>query len=537
MRTAGRRIFEPHKPLALGLCLWYHLRRSFRNRRLSTCGCTTGSNAPTEKPAQGIHELHLEQKSTPLAEALNAQRINRLAHFDVPAHKGGRMNQELGEYFGPLCMALDVNSMKPLDNLGHPVSVIKDAQQLAAEAFGADSAFFMVNGTTSAVQTMIWSSCGRGDKIILPRNVHRSAINALVVNGAVPIYVNPGRDKRLGIPLGMSVAAVEKAIAEHPDAKAILVNNPTYYGICSNLEEIVRIAHKAGMLVLADEAHGTHFYFHEELPISAMAAGADMAAASIHKTGGSLTQSSILLTRKPVNPDYVRQTITLTQSTSASYLLLSSLDIARRRLYHKGREMYEKTMEFADYAREEINALGGYYAFGTELVDGDAAFAFDRTKLSVHTRDIGLAGIEVYDYLRDDYGIQIEFGDIGNLLAILSAGDRMMDVERLISALAEIKRLHERSPAGLFDHEYIDPVIAMAPQDAFYTTKRRVPMKDSVGHIAGEFVMSYPPGIPIVAPGERITPDILEHILFAKDRGCFMTGTEDMNLDYIQVVE
>lgn len=526
-----------HKPLALGPCLWYHLRRSFRNRRLSTCGCTTGSNAPTEKPAQGIHELHLEQKSTPLAEALNAQRINRLAHFDVPAHKGGRMNQELGEYFGPLCMALDVNSMKPLDNLGHPVSVIKDAQQLAAEAFGADSAFFMVNGTTSAVQTMIWSSCGRGDKIILPRNVHRSAINALVVNGAVPIYVNPGRDKRLGIPLGMSVAAVEKAIAEHPDAKAILVNNPTYYGICSNLKEIVRIAHKAGMLVLADEAHGTHFYFHEELPISAMAAGADMAAASIHKTGGSLTQSSILLTRKPVNPDYVRQTITLTQSTSASYLLLSSLDIARRRLYHKGREMYEKTMEFADYAREEINALGGYYAFGTELVDGDAAFAFDRTKLSVHTRDIGLAGIEVYDYLRDDYGIQIEFGDIGNLLAILSAGDRMMDVERLISALAEIKRLHERSPAGLFDHEYIDPVIAMAPQDAFYTTKRRVPMKDSVGHIAGEFVMSYPPGIPIVAPGERITPDILEHILFAKDRGCFMTGTEDMNLDYIQVVE
>ena len=537
MRTAGRRILEPHKPLAQGPCLWYHLRRSFRNRRLSTCGCTTGSNAPTEKPAQGIHELHLEQKSTPLAEALNAQRINRLAHFDVPAHKGGRMNQELGEYFGPLCMALDVNSMKPLDNLGHPVSVIKDAQQLAAEAFGADSAFFMVNGTTSAVQTMIWSSCGRGDKIILPRNVHRSAINALVVNGAVPIYVNPGRDKRLGIPLGMSVAAVEKAIAEHPDAKAILVNNPTYYGICSNLEEIVRIAHKAGMLVLADEAHGTHFYFHEELPISAMAAGADMAAASIHKTGGSLTQSSILLTRKPVNPDYVRQTITLTQSTSASYLLLSSLDIARRRLYHKGREMYEKTMEFADYAREEINALGGYYAFGTELVDGDAAFAFDRTKLSVHTRDIGLAGIEVYDYLRDDYGIQIEFGDIGNLLAILSAGDRMMDVERLISALAEIKRLHERSPAGLFDHEYIDPVIAMAPQDAFYTTKRRVPMKDSVGHIAGEFVMSYPPGIPIVAPGERITPDILEHILFAKDRGCFMTGTEDMNLDYIQVVE
>ena len=477
------------------------------------------------------------QRLTPLADALDRQRIDRLAHFDVPAHKSGRGNPELTEYLGARAMAMDVNSMKPLDNLGHPVSVIKEAQQLAAEAFGADDAFFMVNGTTSAVQAMIMATCSAGDEIILPRNVHRSAINALVVCGAIPVYINPGINKRLGIPLGMSVEDVKKTIAEHPGAKAILVNNPTYYGICSNLCEIVKIAHAAGMRVLADEAHGTHFYFHEELPVSAMAAGCDMAAASIHKTGGSLTQSSVLLTRRPVNPDYVRQVITLTQSTSASYLLLSSLDIARRNLYFKGRSMYQKTMDFADYAREEINDLGGYYAFGPELVDGDTVFAFDRTKLSVHTRDIGLAGIEVYDHLRDDYGIQIEFGDVGNLLAILSAGDRMMDVERLISALAEIQRLHERSPVGLFDHEYIDPVIAMGPQDAFYAKKRRVPMKNSTGLIAGEFVMSYPPGIPIVAPGERITPDVLEHILFAKEKGCFMTGTEDMNLDYIQVVE
>ena len=487
-------------------------------------------------PAEAGDTRRVRQRETPLADALDMQRINRLAHFDVPAHKSGRGNPELTEYLGSRAMAMDVNSMKPLDNLGHPVSVIKDAQVLAAEAFGADDAFFMVNGTTSAVQAMIMATCTAGDEIILPRNVHRSAINALVVCGAIPVYINPGQDKRLGIPLGMSVADVKKAIAEHPSAKAILVNNPTYYGICSDLAEIVKLGHAAGMRVLADEAHGTHFYFHEELPVSAMAAGCDMAAASIHKTGGSLTQSSILLTRKPVNPDYVRQVITLTQSTSASYLLLSSLDIARRNLFFKGRDMYQKTMEFADYARSEINELGGYYAFGPELVNGDTVFAFDRTKLSVHTRDIGLAGIEVYDYLRDDYGIQIEFGDIGNLLAIISCGDRMMDIERLISALEEIKRQREKSPIGLFDHEYIDPVIAMAPQAAFYAKKRRVPMRESTGLVAGEFVMSYPPGIPIVAPGERITPDVLEHILFAKEKGCFMTGTEDMDLNYINVV-
>ena len=480
--------------------------------------------------------MRARQMTPPLADALDAQRINRLAHFDVPGHKGGRMNPELPEYYGSLCMSLDVNSMKSLDNLGHPVSVIKEAQELAAEAFGADNAFFMVNGTTSAVQTMIWATCSRGEKIIMPRNVHRSAINALVVNGAVPVYINPGRDKRLGIPLGMGVEEVQRAIEANPDAKAVLVNNPTYYGVCSDLETIVSVAHAAGVKVLADEAHGTHFYFHDKLPVSGMAAGCDMAAASLHKTGGSLTQSSILLCKDSVNPDYVRQIITLTQSTSANYLLLSSLDLARRHLYFHGREAFAKTIAFAEYARDEINRLGGYYAFGPEIANGNTAFAFDLTKLSVHTRDIGLAGIEVYDLLRDDYGIQIEFGDIGNVLAILSAGDRRMDVERLISALAEIKRLHSKDPVGLFDHEYIDPDVAMSPEAAFYARKTTVPLRESLGRIAGEFVMSYPPGIPILAPGERVTPDILEHIEFAKAKGCFMTGPQDMTIDNIQIV-
>ena len=314
---------------------------------------------------------------------------------------------------------------------------------------------------------MIMSVAVAGDKIIMPRNVHRSAINALVVNGSIPVYVNPGVNKRLGIPLGMSVSDIEKTIKENPDAKAILINNPTYYGICSDIKSIVKIAHEHGMLVLADEAHGTHFYFNDRLPISAMAAGADMTAISMHKTGGSLTQSSILLTRNTVNADYIRQIINLTQTTSGSYLLLSSLDIARKNMSLNGKEYSDKMIEYAEYAREEINKLGGYYAFGNELVDKDFVYDFDRTKLSVHTRDIGLAGIEVYDLLRDDYGIQIEFGDIGNILAIISGGDRMLEIERLISALSEVKRLHERTKSGMFDHEYINPTIVMGPQKAF----------------------------------------------------------------------
>lgn len=479
----------------------------------------------------------LTQEDTPIHRALEEQRINRLAHFDVPGHKGGRGNKELKRFLGDACLQLDMNSMKPLDNLCHPVSVIKQAQELTAQAFKADEAFFIVNGTTAAVQAMIMSVCKSGDKLIMPRNVHRSAINALVVCGAQPVYINPGINRSLGIPLGMSMADVQKAMDENPDAKAILVNNPTYYGICSDLRKIVELAHERGMYVLVDEAHGTHFYFHEALPVSAMEAGADMAAVSMHKTGGSLTQSSVLLTKNSINGDYVRQIINLTQTTSGSYLLLSSLDIARKNLSLHGREMFEKTMQFADYARSEINKLGGYYAFGEELLDNDAVYAFDTTKLSVHTRDIGLAGIEVYDLLRDEYGIQIEFGDIGNILAIISGGDRNLEIERLISALSEIKRLYEKDRAGLFDHEYINPTIAMGPQQAFYGKKKMVPIEQSEGGICGEFVMCYPPGIPILAPGEKITKDILAYISYAKEKGCFMTGTQDMKIENINVVE
>lgn len=485
----------------------------------------------------GVREMKLDQSRAPLYEAMREHRLNRVVPFDVPGHKGGRGNRTLTEFLGENCLKNDVNSMKPLDNLCHPVSVIKQAQELAADAFGAENAIFIVNGATGAVQAMIMSLCKAGDKIILPRNVHRSAINALVVCGAVPVYVNPGVNSGLGIPLGMTPEEVERAVIANPDAKAVLVNNPTYYGICSDLKKIVEIAHRHGLKVLCDEAHGTHFYFGEGLPVSGMAAGADMAAVSVHKTGGSLTQSALLLLGKGINPDYVRQIINLTQTTSASYLLMASLDLARQNLALNGREFYAKTVEYVGYARNEINAAGGYYAFGNELCDGGAFYAFDCTKLSVHTRAMGLAGIEVYDLLRDEYGIQIEFGDIGNILAIITGGDRTLEIERLLSALSEIKRLYGRSPVGLYDHEYINPIVDMPPQAAFYAERETMSIESAAGRICSEFVMCYPPGIPILAPGERITADILDYIAFAKEKGCSLTGCRDMRVEMLDVVK
>ncbi|MBE6722752.1 MAG: aminotransferase class I/II-fold pyridoxal phosphate-dependent enzyme [Ruminococcaceae bacterium] len=483
-----------------------------------------------------MEKIKLDQNKAPIYEALQRLREMRVVPFDVPGHKRGRGNPELAAFLGEQCVSIDVNSMKPLDNLCHPVSVIREAELLVADAFGAAHAFLMVGGTTSSVQSMVLSSCKRGDKIIMPRNVHRSVINALVLCGAVPAYVNPEVDRRLGISLGMQREQVAKAIAENPDAVAVLVNNPTYYGICSDLKAIVNMAHEAGMLCLVDEAHGTHFYFGENMPISAMAAGADMASISMHKSGGSLTQSSLLLIGEHINPGHVRQIINLTQTTSGSYLLMSSLDISRRNLALRGKEVFAKVVEMADYAREEINAVGGYYAFGRELINGNSIFDFDPTKLSIHTRNIGLAGIEVYDILRDEYDIQIEFGDIGNILAYLSMGDRPQELERLVSALAEIRRRYQKDPSGLLSQEYIDPEVVASPQDAFYAEKKSIPLPESVGCVCSEFVMCYPPGIPILAPGERITQEILNFIEYAKVKGCSMTGPEDPDILRINVL-
>lgn len=480
----------------------------------------------------------MNQDRAPIYEALEEFRRKRVIPFDVPGHKRGRGNPELVKLFGKQCLELDVNSMKPLDNLCHPVSVIKEAEQLAADAFGASSAFLMVGGTTSAVQTMVLTATKKGDKIILPRNVHRSVINALVVNGAVPVYVNPDTDKRLGIALGMKISQIEKAIEENPDAVAILVNNPTYYGICSNLKKIVEIAHEHGMMVLVDEAHGTHFYFSDNMPMTAMEAGADMSCVSMHKSGGSLTQSSILLAGPDVSPGYIRQVINLTQTTSASYLLLASLDISRRNLALRGRDEFAEVCRIADYARTEINKIGGYYAYGKELINDDSVYDFDTTKLTVFTLDIGLAGIEVYDLLRDDYDIQLELGDLGNVLAYISIGDRMREVERLVSALYDIRRRYKRSRTGLFDHEYINPMVVMTPQEAFYAQKEEmIPIRETNGRICTEFVMCYPPGIPILAPGERITQEIIDYILYAKEKGCSMSGPEDEKIERLNVIK
>ncbi|TCT16711.1 arginine decarboxylase [Natranaerovirga pectinivora] len=481
--------------------------------------------------------MYLNQNETPIATGLKNYAKKNVTHFDVPGHK---KNSELGylaDYFGKDVVNIDTNSSKIVDSLSHPTTIIKEASQLMANAYGADQALFLVNGTTIGVQAMMMSVCGPKDKIILPRNVHKSAVNALILCGATPIYVQPEVDDELGVITGMSYSSIEKAMAENPDAKAIFLLNPTYYGFTTNIRDIVNLAHRHGMAVLVDEAHGAHLPFHDELPIHAMGAGADLAVTSLHKTGGSLTQSSVLFIREGiVNPKTVQTTLNLLQTTSASYLLLSSLDLARKNLVMNGEETIDKVLKIARNARLKLKEYANLYVFSDEFKNGDTVFDYDETKFCINVSKTGYTGFEVYDILLDKYNIQVEIADANNIMAILSIGDTQENMDKLVEALIDISTHPKEKTAK--KHKLIDlnPHVVVTPRDAFFAHKKAVKIQDAVGEISGESIMVYPPGIPIISPGEKITKEMLEYIDFVKEQNCVITDLADPSIEYINIL-
>lgn len=480
----------------------------------------------------------MNQNQTPLFTALKAYTKRQVTPFDVPGHKHGQGAPEMVAFFGSKMLESDVNSMPCLDNLSHPVGVIKDAEDLLAEAYGCSHSFFIVNGSTAGVQSMILSTCQPGDKIILPRNVHKSAINGLIQSGAMPVYVSPEFHEEHAMTLGVTSEAIIEAIELNPDAKAVLILNPTYYGVTSDVARIVEVAHKYDMAVLADEAHGSHFPFHKDLPLSAMGLGADMATVSMHKTGGSLTQSSaVLLNEGLVRQKRVREILNLSQSTSASYLLMASLDSARHYLVAQGRQVLDNLLALARHARRKINEIEGLVCFGKELNHHLGVFDYDETKLGINVSGLGLTGFQVYDLLINEYNIQMELADMYNVLAILSLGDDRQSLAKLVEALGDIARKHGTSTQLHFNYIMEIPQVVSSPRQAFYSPKKKLSIYEAVGQVSGESIMIYPPGIPIISPGELISSEIVDYLLLLKDVQGSLTDSEDPDINYIKVLD
>lgn len=462
-----------------------------------------------------------KQKRTPYLEAYKKYLNEHTTAFDVPGHHQGNIKTDFNKVFTPIIYKNDVNAPRGMDNLLHPTGVIKEAQDLFAEATNASYSKFLVNGSTEGNLIMLLASLNAKDKILLPRNVHKSVINGLVISGAIPIFVMPEIDEETEIVNQINYKTWKKAIDENSDAKAIFIINPTYFGATCNLKKIVDYAHLKNMIVLVDEAHGSHFYFSSHLPISAMDANADMATLSIHKTGGSLTQSSILLVKGDRVSKYdINKTFNILTTTSPSSLLIASLDSARKYLVFKGSKAIYKAIELAKETVARINNIPGFKALDEEYFKKQGAYDYDKTKVVVEITNLPLTGFDLYKILHDKYHIQIELGETYVFLLLFTVGSKHSDVEQIINALSKVSKKYYKddveaeAPKHHFSANF--PPLAMRPRDAFNAETKAVKLDKALGKISKEMIMIYPPGIPLIIPGERFNENVIGELKYYK---------------------
>lgn len=479
-------------------------------------------------------------RSTPLFTRLREHSATRPHQFHIPGHKCGRgMDPEFREFIGDNALSIDLINIAPLDDFHQPHGIIHQAEELAAAAFGSKQTFFSVQGTSTAIMAMIMAVCGPGEKLLLPRNAHRSVMAAMVLSGAIPVFLRPEVDVDLCIAHGVLLETVVDALQAQPDIRALLLTNPTYFGVCADVAAMARLVHDRGIPLLVDEAHGAHLYFHTELPPSAMQSGADAAATSMHKLCGSLTQSSVLnLQGDLISRDRVRTMLSLLTTTSTSYLLLSSLDAARRHMVVHGRELLDRALCLANYARTEINRIPGLYCFGQEKVGiRSSHYRFDPTKLCISVKDLGVSGLVIERMLRDQFQIEVELSDPHNILCVVTIADVASDIDHLLYALRAVSSSFAPTPTSRVRiPELPEHVLAISPRQALFAKTERVVTAEAAGQVAAEFVTVYPPGIPLLVPGEVITQDDIDYIRWHQRLGFPIQGPEDKSIAHLKVV-
>lgn len=480
----------------------------------------------------------LDQNKTPYLDALKTYISRNTSQLDVPGHQQGNVENKFKDFIGSQVYKCDVNAPVGLDNLANPHACLQEAEALMADYANADSAFFLINGTSSGIIAMIMATCHANDKIILPRNVHKSVVSALILSGASPVYIMPKIDSDLEIANQPSVDEYINAMHRYPSAKAIFVINPTYFGAVNDLKRLVKEAHVRGIAVLVDEAHGAHYYFDKKGPVSAMDAGADLSAVSFHKTSGSLTQSSVLLLKsKFVDYATVKKALNIINTTSPSTLLMASIDAARHFVATQGQEVIDKTHEISKYAREQIAKIKGFVPYGKEHFITRGCYDYDDTKLVIKLEHLDVNGFDLFQMLQNDYKIQIELAETYTIMAILAIGTGKKQIDKFIAALKDISKKHYKKSYEYKRHAFgIEfPFQIVRPRSAYHAAGKRVPLKEAVNQISKESIMIYPPGIPLIVPGEVFTKDLVKRIESYKKVG--ITILSDYGADEVNVID
>ncbi|XP_010048388.2 arginine decarboxylase isoform X2 [Eucalyptus grandis] len=472
----------------------------------------------------------------PLVSALKAAAEQNVASFHFPGHNRGRAApSSLAGVIGIDPFRHDLPELPELDNLFCPEGPILDAQKQAAELFGSSETWFLVGGTTCGIHAAIMATCSPGDTLILPRNSHLSATSAMVLSGVVPKYIMPEYNSEWGIAGSIDVAQLEKALSdlesEGRKAAAVFVTSPTYEGVCSNIYELSQLSHSHGIPLIVDEAHGAHLGFHSQLPASALQQGADISVQSTHKVLCSLTQSSMLhMAGNIVDRERICKCLQTLMSTSPSYLLLASLDAARAQLSENPGAIFHRSIDLAVMAKELLEEVPG-----VTLLDSSSfpnCSAMDPLRLTVGFWQLGMSGYEADEILDRDHGIVCELVGSRYMTFTLNLGTHKEHIQRLVSG---IKHLSAASAVKSFEGTvnngdlgpFVDIEMAMSPRDAFFMSKRKAGIEECPGKICGELICPYPPGIPLLIPGEIITEQALDYLKQVKKDGTLITGASD----------
>ncbi|UFJ40515.1 aminotransferase class I/II-fold pyridoxal phosphate-dependent enzyme [Brevibacillus humidisoli] len=479
------------------------------------------------------------QRCAPLYQALIQHAERRPHPFHVPGHKMGRsFDQEAKQQYLPL-LPLDLTEISGLDDLHQPEGVIAEAQALAAEAYGAEETRFLVGGTTAGNIALILAVCRPGEKIVIQRNCHKSVYHGIILARAKPIYVVPAVDPATGVAAGLRREDVERTLQEHPDAKAVFLTNPTYYGMGIDLRRMAAVVHRFGIPLLVDEAHGSHFGFHPELPDSAMGSGADASVQSTHKMGTAMTMCSMLHLRgERINRSRLYQALGMIQSSSPSYPLLASLDLARRHMLIEGAKELDRVLPLLKRLRERLASLA--WLALPQLTENGVYTTLDPLKLMLDLRTEALTGYQLQQIL-EQYAIFPELTSSQHVLLAASTGTSPEDVERVWQVLESIDLppssggYRIRQTGGVLSSWFLREQV-MAMHEALDADRFPIPLEESEGRIAGEMVIPYPPGIPLLVPGERIDQQALQWLLALKRQKIRFHGVHDPSLTTIQIV-